>query len=212
MSECQKDLMAKGGAYPRSCARCGLGPCAKGYPKDYIGKPPHPTSSPVVAGERSIDERLELRKIVAELQIIVRELQERRASSPPAGTIIERFLVERSRGCFATVKHAEDNADDWGGALPAEARTRLKEEGSMLQYAADIIATLTRDLELAKRPPAGRDEIIAAAREYSTASDAFFALHSTTKEDTAEYDHAKMARDRARDRLCRCARALKEQP
>ncbi len=32
MSKCTKDLQALGGAYPRTCAECGLGPC-KRYPR-----------------------------------------------------------------------------------------------------------------------------------------------------------------------------------
>lgn len=28
-SECQQEMMAAGGAYPRSCPTCGLGPCSK---------------------------------------------------------------------------------------------------------------------------------------------------------------------------------------
>jgi hypothetical protein len=42
MSEprCQKDEMAAGRAYPRTCERCGFGPCAKGYdPKWTIDNP-----------------------------------------------------------------------------------------------------------------------------------------------------------------------------
>ena len=27
MAECQKDLMQQGKPYPRTCAKCGLGPC-----------------------------------------------------------------------------------------------------------------------------------------------------------------------------------------
>lgn len=34
---CQKELMAAGGAYPRTCQECGLrGPCNKGYDPKWV--------------------------------------------------------------------------------------------------------------------------------------------------------------------------------
>jgi hypothetical protein len=54
MSECQKEMMAAGKAYPRSCPACGLGPCSKGYDskwtlRNQVGK--GPVLSPAMAKE-----------------------------------------------------------------------------------------------------------------------------------------------------------------
>lgn len=65
---------------------------------------------------------------------------------------IEQFLVRKSKECLATVKYAEDNADDWAGALPAADRDRLRHDAQQYQYAADCIATLVIALGKAREP------------------------------------------------------------
>lgn len=65
-------------------------------------------------------------------------------------SMLEQFLVRHAKANLSTIAYAEANADDWAGALPAADRDRLRSDAQMFQYAADIIATLVRDLEAAR--------------------------------------------------------------
>lgn len=47
------------------------------------------------------------------------------------------FLAAKADECLATVKHAEDNADDWAGALPADVRHTLDERLAALEREPD---------------------------------------------------------------------------
>lgn len=47
MSECQRDMMASGKPYPRSCPTCGLGPCQKYEKGDYPTNFPEEAKKPV---------------------------------------------------------------------------------------------------------------------------------------------------------------------
>lgn len=67
-----------------------------------------------------------------------------------APSAIEQWLVKKGKECLATVRYAENNADDWAGALPVLARSQLRYDAERFQYAADCIATLVRDLNVAR--------------------------------------------------------------
>lgn len=117
----------------------------------------HPTSSPVAAGERVTDEKLAhliamyskagSHKSVARACI---ELQERRASSPPAG-LVENLRFERN---FLQKLCAQR----------AYALDEIGEAAAASEYLPDLVSKIGKILETASStstaPPAGRDEII----------------------------------------------------
>ena len=98
---CQIELINAGGAYPRSCPTCQLGPCKKGLPHPFAPKPTDtkvqtPTPRVDASGARPNDLLVLARTLERELTALTAELEEARKRI--AGLQAE---IDRIQGCLA---------------------------------------------------------------------------------------------------------------